>query len=36
MFTCTIYQVSVDISGKIIQNTQEEERAMARAAMARQ
>jgi arylsulfatase len=35
-FTGTIYQVTVDVSGKINQDTREEERAMARAAMARQ
>jgi arylsulfatase len=35
-FTGTIYQVIVDVSGKMLQDTQEEERAIARAAMARQ
>jgi hypothetical protein len=35
-FTGTIYQVTIDVSGKMIQDTREEERAMAKAAMARQ
>jgi arylsulfatase A-like enzyme len=35
-FTGTIYQVTIDVSGKMIQDTQEEERALAKAAMARQ
>ena len=35
-FTGTIYQVTIDVSGKMIRDTREEERAMAKAAMARQ
>lgn len=35
-FTGTIYQVTIDLSGKMIQDTREEEKAMARAAMSRQ
>jgi hypothetical protein len=35
-FTGTIHQVTIDVSGKMIQDTREEERAMARAAMSRQ
>jgi arylsulfatase A-like enzyme len=35
-FTGTIYQVTVDVSGKMIQDVQEEKKAMAKAATARQ
>jgi arylsulfatase A-like enzyme len=35
-FTGTIFQVTIDVSGKTLQDTREEERARAKAAMARQ
>ena len=35
-FTGRIITVTVDVSGKMIQDTEEEERAFAKAAMARQ
>ena len=35
-FTGSIFQVTIDVSGKMIQDTREEDRATAKAAMARQ
>ncbi|WDT71835.1 MAG: hypothetical protein MPW17_03035 [Candidatus Manganitrophus sp.] len=35
-FTGTIYKVTLDVSGKMIQDTEEEAKALAKAAMARQ